>query len=163
MCGVFSAEYDYRIDCTCHCEDSPQQRLQSEECHIYKIPAMIPIYQITPPPIDTPPFYEKLQIKSEAIGPSTIASLRLAQLASLLTMGGGPDHKPEHLLIIIPFPEPTEILNRIREKFPYITITYKSLQFVESHSWKGAEEIPEGILSPNHQRPPIHSPNPYTN
>ncbi|CAF9935298.1 MAG: hypothetical protein ALECFALPRED_006356 [Alectoria fallacina] len=59
-------------------------------------------------------------------------------------MGGGPDTKPEHLLVILPFKEPTEIFDRIKKNHPNIKITFKSL-FISSSPWKGVEEIPTEI------------------
>lgn len=64
-------------------------------------------------------------------------------------MGGGPDSKPEHLLVILPFKEPTEIFDRIKKNHPNIKITFKSLLFT-STPWKGEEEIPKGL-----KRPPL--------
>ena len=58
-------------------------------------------------------------------------------------MGGGP--KPEHLLVIMPFDEPTEIFNRIKKNHPNIKITFKNLRFT-STPWIGAEAIPEGSI-----------------
>ncbi|KXL46053.1 hypothetical protein M433DRAFT_66173 [Acidomyces richmondensis BFW] len=40
-------------------------------------------------------------------------------------MGGGPDH----LLILLPQPEPAEIINGLRKKFPNIKITYREVTF----------------------------------
>ena len=54
-------------------------------------------------------------------------------------MGGG-THQPEHLLVILPFPEPTTTFDRIRKNHPYIKITFKSLLFA-STPWIGEEEI----------------------
>lgn len=51
---------------------------------------------------------------------------RLSKLSSTITMGGGPDPKPEHLLVVIPFPEPTAIFERIKKNHPNISITYRS-------------------------------------
>ena len=58
-------------------------------------------------------------------------------------MGGG-THQPEHLLVILPFAEPTEIFDRIRKAHPYLKITYKSLHFT-STPWVGDEEIDPSI------------------
>ena len=58
-------------------------------------------------------------------------------------MGGGP--KPEHLLVIVPFEEPTGVFDRIRKNHPNIKITFKNLLFT-STPWMGAEEIPEGLI-----------------
>lgn len=60
-------------------------------------------------------------------------------------MGGGP--KPEHLLVILPFREPVEALERIKKNHPHIEITFKNLHFTDT-PWKGVEDIPKGKLTP---------------
>lgn len=75
---------------------------------------------------------------------SKIASSRLASLASTVAMGGGP--KPEHLLVILPFREPVEALERIKKNHPHIEITFKNLHFTDT-PWKGVEDIPKGKLT----------------
>jgi len=60
-------------------------------------------------------------------------------------MGGGPDVKPEHLLIIIPFNEPITIIERIKKNHPNIKITFRQLQFADT-PWKAATAIPPGQL-----------------
>ncbi|KAL9136324.1 MAG: hypothetical protein Q9175_002469 [Cornicularia normoerica] len=59
-------------------------------------------------------------------------------------MGGGPDAKPEHLLVILPFKEPTEVFDRIRKNHPNIKITFRSLLF-SSTPWKIEDDIPKEI------------------
>ncbi|KAI9792126.1 MAG: hypothetical protein M1835_008057 [Candelina submexicana] len=44
-------------------------------------------------------------------------------------MGGGPGITSEHMLLVLPVPEPVEIVNRIREKHPQIQITYHEITF----------------------------------
>jgi len=61
-----------------------------------------------------------------------------------LMMGGGPEPTPEHLLFILPFPEPTEILERIKKNHPHIDITYRNLSFVNFED--GMKEIPKGSV-----------------
>lgn len=61
-------------------------------------------------------------------------------------MGGGPDPKPEHLLIILPVPEPSQIIERIEKKHPNIKITFKNLSLTDT-PWKGIEDIPRGRSS----------------
>ena len=56
-------------------------------------------------------------------------------------MGGG--SKPEQLLVILPFREPVEALERIKKKHPNIEITFKNLRFTDT-PWKGVEDIPKG-------------------
>ena len=59
-------------------------------------------------------------------------------------MGGGP--KTEHLLVILPFREPVEALERIKRKYPHIEITFRSLRFTDT-PWKGVADIPKGKLT----------------
>lgn len=56
-------------------------------------------------------------------------------------MGGGT--KPEHLLFILPFPEPTEIFERIKRNHPHIKITYQNLRFVKFEN--GLKKVPRGL------------------
>lgn len=60
-------------------------------------------------------------------------------------MGGGPEPTTEHLLIILPFPEPTEIVERIKKNHPHIDITYRNLTFVNFED--AVKEIPKGGVS----------------
>lgn len=57
-------------------------------------------------------------------------------------MGGGRSTKPEHLLAILPFPEPTEIFDRIKKNHPHIKITYRHLVFGTFD--QGLQDIPKG-------------------
>lgn len=59
-------------------------------------------------------------------------------------MGGGPGSKPEHLLVILPFNEPTGIFDRIRKNHPNIKITFKNLLFT-STPWENEEQLPQGL------------------
>ena len=59
-------------------------------------------------------------------------------------MGGGPCTKPEHLLVILPFPEPTKIFERIKRNHPQIKITFRRLQFGTFD--EGLQEIPKGAV-----------------
>ncbi len=59
-------------------------------------------------------------------------------------MGGGPESTTEHLLFILPFPEPTEIVERIKKNHPQIDITYRNLSFVNFED--GVKEIPKGVV-----------------
>ena len=52
-------------------------------------------------------------------------------------MGGG----PEHLLCVLPFPEPKELFERIRKHHPNIQITYRNLSHVD---YDGVKEVPKG-------------------
>jgi len=60
-------------------------------------------------------------------------------------MGGGPVVKPEHLLVLIPFIEPTAILERIKKNHPNIKITFRRL-LTSDTPWKGAAAVPQGQL-----------------
>jgi len=48
-------------------------------------------------------------------------------------MGGGPESTTEHLLFILPFPEPTETVERIKKNHPQIDITYRNLLTLFAH------------------------------
>ncbi|MDI1488160.1 MAG: hypothetical protein OHK93_007434 [Ramalina farinacea] len=71
-----------------------------------------------------------------------IATDRLKSLASTLlpqniAMGGGDGSSPPaHVLIILPIPEPTDAIARIKRKHPTIEITFRSLLFNPT-SWQG--------------------------
>ncbi len=59
-------------------------------------------------------------------------------------MGGGDaDHKKEHLLLILPFPEPKETIEHLAKKYPNYEITYKEVGLTDS-SWKNEEQVPDG-------------------
>lgn len=58
-------------------------------------------------------------------------------------MGGGPDRKPEHLLVILPFPEPKDIFDRIRKNHPHLKITFRMLLYNDT-PWNAREAIPRG-------------------
>ncbi|KAK3671271.1 hypothetical protein LTR78_008906 [Recurvomyces mirabilis] len=60
----------------------------------------------------------------------------------LTVMGGGP--AKEHLLCVLPQPEPTEILKTLRKKFPHIDIEYKQVSFTHDKD-KLREELPSKI------------------
>ncbi len=85
---------------------------------------------------------DKIQSTNPA---SVLGTNQLAILAPTIEMGGGPDVKPEHLLIIIPFNEPTTIIERIKKNHPNIKITFRQLQFADT-PWKAATAIPSGQL-----------------
>lgn len=63
--------------------------------------------------------------------------------APSIEMGGGHDVKPEHLLIIIPYNEPTTIIERIKKNHPNIKITFRQLHVTDT-LWKAATAIPPG-------------------
>ena len=78
--------------------------------------------------------------------PTTIASQRLAKLASMINMGGGPDTRQEHLLIVLPVSVPSYIIERIEKRHPNIKVTFKSTLLTDT-PWKGVEDIPRGQLA----------------
>ena len=53
--------------------------------------------------------------------------------------------KQEHLLCVIPFPEPKTITTRIKERFPNIKITY--LQNQLNDQWATHDALPEGTVN----------------
>ena len=59
-------------------------------------------------------------------------------------MGGGNSSHSENLLVIVPFPEPTEILEKLQEKHPSLqTIRFVNTQFTDT-PWTVTHEIPDG-------------------
>lgn len=96
-----------------------------------------------PPHSDLPIQLQSPQHPSHIHSEATIATLRLTQIASSLTMGGGPEQKAEHLLVILPFPEPTEIFDRMRKNHPQLKITFRMLLYSDT-PWKAREAIPKG-------------------
>lgn len=80
-------------------------------------------------------------ILSQISLPSKIAASRLQRLFP--EMGGGPDPKPEHLLAILPFAEPTAVFDRIRKNHPNIKVSYHNLAFADV-VWKGLKSVPKG-------------------
>jgi hypothetical protein len=60
------------------------------------------------------------------------------------TMGGGPTSADERILIILPIPEPKDILQRIRLHYPNAEITYIPRRFENGRVTGDA--IPQGEL-----------------
>ena len=59
-------------------------------------------------------------------------------------MGGGEEKKPENLLIILPFPEPSDIIAHLKEKHPSLSsIRYIDTEFTDA-PWQHEHKIPEG-------------------
>lgn len=60
-------------------------------------------------------------------------------------MGGGP--AKDHLLCLLPFPEPTSILDALRKKFHDIDITYREVTYSASAEQRREEtrKLPDGI------------------
>ena len=63
-------------------------------------------------------------------------------------MGEGPDPQPENLLVILPFPEPVDIFERIKKNHPQIRITFRRLAFGTFD--EGLKEIPKGDVRLSH-------------
>lgn len=57
-----------------------------------------------------------------------------------MTMGGGPELKPQHerVLVALPGPEPTALLDRIRENYSHVDVEF--VQLGNSHD----SEVPSG-------------------
>ena len=58
-------------------------------------------------------------------------------------MAGDGGELEGHLLCAIPFPEPTEVTDRIRRRFPRLRITYRSSQL--SVNWDKERLLPDGM------------------
>jgi hypothetical protein len=64
-------------------------------------------------------------------------------------MGGGNDgihHELEHMLILIPQTEPTELIERIRRKYPYIHIHFHRLDPTVT-PYQAMAKVPKGIIT----------------
>ena len=57
-------------------------------------------------------------------------------------MGGGPDPKPENLLVVVPVPVPSHIIERIKKKHPNINVTVRNTQLTDT-PWEPTG-IPKG-------------------
>lgn len=53
------------------------------------------------------------------------------------------------MLIVLPFPEPKAIIDRIRKQHPNIEITFVHLKFAEV-AWKTYKEVPKGAILPSY-------------
>lgn len=67
-------------------------------------------------------------------------TLNPQQNQSQMTMGGGPELKPQHerVLVALPGPEPTALLGRLKEEYPHVDV-----EFVELGNSHDAE-VPKG-------------------
>ena len=65
-------------------------------------------------------------------------------ISNYLSMGGGPDR--EQMLIVLWAEEMTEIIDKMRERFPYIEIKYWQIKSVRANSVKpdAHGSVPEG-------------------
>lgn len=53
----------------------------------------------------------------------------------------------QHILCVLPFPEPHDIFKKIKAKHPNVDFSYQSLQFTRGKI--STPDIPDGILPPN--------------
>jgi hypothetical protein len=58
-------------------------------------------------------------------------------------MGGG--SKSEHLLCTLPYPEPQELLDRVRKNNPHVKVTYIEIKNVV---WDLKHDLPDGMSTP---------------
>ena len=62
-------------------------------------------------------------------------------------MGGGPDR--EHMLIVLWNPEPKELIAKIKQRFPYIDVTYFQIKSTRANKVPDAEQgVPIGSYPP---------------
>ncbi|KAL9043565.1 MAG: hypothetical protein Q9214_003253 [Letrouitia sp. 1 TL-2023] len=62
-------------------------------------------------------------------------------------MGGGPPTPlEEHLLVLLPFPEPTAIFDRIRKNHPNVKITFRQILFTIT-PWNAATAVPPSLYN----------------
>jgi hypothetical protein len=57
-------------------------------------------------------------------------------------MGDASSKKEDVLLCVLPFPEPADIISRIRENHPRIKVVYRQIQFT---SFKAPIDLPENV------------------
>jgi hypothetical protein len=63
-------------------------------------------------------------------------------------MGGGPDR--EHMLIVLRSPEPKDLIAKIKEKFPYIDVTYFQTKSTRANNVPAEEKgVPKGSCLPS--------------
>jgi hypothetical protein len=69
---------------------------------------------------------------------------RLSALVSII-MGDASSKKEELLLCVLPFPEPADIIARIRENHPHVKVVYHQINFTNFKSpIDVANAVPEG-------------------
>ena len=62
-------------------------------------------------------------------------------------MGGGPDR--EHMLIVLESPEPKGLIAKIKERFPYIDVTYFQIKGTRANNVRAEEkDVPKGSYFP---------------
>jgi len=62
-------------------------------------------------------------------------------------MGGGPDR--EHMLIVLRSPEPKDLIAKIKERFPYIDVTYFQIKGTRANNVRAEEkDVPKGSYLP---------------
>lgn len=60
-------------------------------------------------------------------------------------MGGGSDTEQQHLLVALPFAEPTKVIERIKKNFPRMKVSYVNLNDLPSLWEDVARHVPKGI------------------
>ncbi|KAF2459701.1 hypothetical protein BDY21DRAFT_281395 [Lineolata rhizophorae] len=60
-------------------------------------------------------------------------------------MGGGPEAKKDKVLFVLPFPEPTDVTDRLKRKFPNIDFEYINLTSHRDGVWVRHKELPKEI------------------
>jgi hypothetical protein len=68
---------------------------------------------------------------------------RLSAITSSMGEASNTEGEGEHLLFLLPFPEPHEILDKLRKKHPKLTIVYRSVYFSQGTFGEG-DPVPEG-------------------
>ncbi|KAI9806664.1 MAG: hypothetical protein M1825_006121 [Sarcosagium campestre] len=64
----------------------------------------------------------------------------IQQLSSTLESGGAAP-KDEHLVVALPWAEPTEELERLRERFPHVKTSYRQVKYLASY-WSAEGDLP---------------------
>lgn len=73
------------------------------------------------------------------------ATNRLSAIYS--SMGGESLNDGEHILMTLPFPEPTAILDKLRKKHPRLTIVYRPIYF-HGGTFDHQDKVPDGKYFP---------------
>lgn len=60
---------------------------------------------------------------------------------------GDASFPPEHILIVVPYPEPTAIVNAIKKKHPNVTVDWIYLGAISYKNFKAT--IPDGTYHPS--------------
>jgi hypothetical protein len=73
------------------------------------------------------------------------ATTRLSAINS--SMGGGSLNDGEYVLMTLPFPEPTAILDKLKKKHPNLTIVYRPIYFYGG-TFDHQDKVPDGKCFP---------------